>query len=133
MIKPNELRIGNLFYKIDRSNTVHLPITIPIKVLEINMFNVLACFADENPAMMKTIPAILMSDLSPIPITPEILEKCGFVSNPYQDRYEFGDIHVEYCGIRDICWINSHPHIEYLHQLQNLYFALTGEELTFKP
>ena len=24
------------------------------------------------------------------------------------------------------------PHIKYVHQLQNLYFALTGEELTIK-
>jgi hypothetical protein len=23
------------------------------------------------------------------------------------------------------------PHIKYVHQLQNLYFALTGEELTY--
>ena len=78
MIAANELRIGNLFYQIDRSNTAHLPITIPMKVLEINMFNVLACLADDNPAMMKTIPVISMSDLSPIPLTPEILEKLGF-------------------------------------------------------
>jgi len=69
----------------------------------------------------------------PISLTPEILEKCGFVSNPYQDRYEFGDIHVEYCGFRDICWVNGKPHIEYLHQLQNLYFALTNEELNYTP
>jgi hypothetical protein len=27
-------------------------------------------------------------------------------------------------------WLNIN--IDYVHQLQNLYFALTGEELTFK-
>lgn len=34
----------------------------------------------------------------------------------------------------DGCWRlgNNYPFIKYVHQLQNLYFALTGEELTIK-
>ena len=71
--------------------------------------------------------------IKPIDLSPEILEKCRFVSNPYQDRYEFGDIYAEYCGIRNICWIDGKPHIEYLHQLQNYVYANTNVELTFKP
>lgn len=78
MMQANELRIGNLFYKINRESAVHLPGTIPLKVLEINMFDVLACFSNENPVMMKAIPLIALSDLSPIPLTHDILEKCGF-------------------------------------------------------
>jgi hypothetical protein len=31
-------------------------------------------------------------------------------------------------GLNEISVIDS-PHIKYVHQLQNLYFALTGEEL----
>ena len=71
--------------------------------------------------------------LKSIPLTPEVLEKCGFESNPYQDRYELKDLHFEYCGVRNIIWSEKYPHIQYLHQLQNLHFALTGEELIYKP
>jgi hypothetical protein len=76
----------------------------------------------------------------PIPLTPEILVKCGFVlvnhihgysfytmdrqsqkdkSKPPIDVYENK---TQYMG----CLVN---HCQYLHQLQNLYFALTGTEL----
>lgn len=141
MINANELRIGNLFYKIDRSNTVHLPIEIPLKVLEINMFNVSACLADENPAMMKTIPVISISDLSPIPLTPEVLEKCRFVQVRGNIFYRFFDynefrvfIHKEtdsvfmhYKGNTVNDSVNNLP----LHRLQNIIHALTNEELTY--
>jgi hypothetical protein len=83
----------------------------------------------------------LSSDyLKPIPLTPEILEKAGFVkdneflNDTYFTQYlvqlndRFGISNYQdgwYC--RDIM---PNLEIEYLHQLQNLYFALTGEELT---
>ena len=67
-----------------------------------------------------------------IPLVTEILEKFGFISNPYQDRFEFGNIHVEHCAIRKICWVEEAPHIKFLHQLQNLVQAKTGKESIFK-
>ena len=75
----------------------------------------------------------------PIPLTEEWLEKFGFEEdetyiseqNPFLDYlkdelrismpyfiFEYGD--------------NGHPHIKHVHQLQNLYFCLYGEELTIK-
>jgi hypothetical protein len=72
-------------------------------------------------------------NLQPIPITEEWLLEFGFISNPYDDRYEKGSIHVE-CDIRKgqtYLWIENMPHIKYIHQIQNLHFALEGEELTY--
>ena len=134
MIAANELRIGNLFYQIDRSNTAHLPITIPMKVLEINMFNVLACLADENPAMMKTIPVISMSDLSPIPLTPEILEKLGFEFDTITFSKSYfllaeGDNGFD-VWIGGLSKVKLNP-IKYVHELQNLFYAITKEELNY--
>lgn len=77
----------------------------------------------------------------PIPLTPEILEACGFVKR--KEMFYKG----EYCiniNDRDVLVgsrgtiFNGDPNygvginyeLKYLHQLQNLYFALTGEELT---
>lgn len=34
---------------------------------------------------------------------------------------------------RHLCYKEYNIEIKYVHQLQNLYFALTGEELTIKP
>ena len=111
MIQANELRIGNLV-EIEQYNHIRNIVRI--------------CSGSEIDQVIKL-------RHTPIPLTPEILEKCGFVSNPYQDRYELGDIYVNYCGIRNICWIENVPHIEYLHQLQNYVYINTNKELTFKP
>jgi len=73
-----------------------------------------------------------------IPITPEWLERVGFEKNIFSNgdykyiksglsissnlqsaNWKFGRIENERC--------------KYVHQLQNLYFALTGEELEYKP
>lgn len=73
-----------------------------------------------------------------IPITEEWLLKFGFRSNPYQDRYELDSIYFEGCKLNFECdktkgwtelWCEKYPKIEFVHQLQNLFFAVTGEEL----
>jgi len=70
-------------------------------------------------------------NIKPIPLTEEWLLKLGFVSNPYQDRYDKGIFHIE-CdktkGKIDL-WVYGSPHIKYIHQIQNLYHALTGLDL----
>lgn len=86
---------------------------------------------------------IYMADFyDPIPLTPEILEKAGFIKSPaanstYKSVPELkAEIHFEdfrgglvcvlYCSTGSFIPNN----IKYLHQLQNLYHALSGEELT---
>jgi hypothetical protein len=68
-----------------------------------------------------------------ISLTPEILVKAGFVNGKLNKFYVFGNgnltvegYEADYNGL----YIGNIKNI-YLHQLQNLYFALTGEELTF--
>lgn len=76
----------------------------------------------------------------PIPITPEILEKAGFEKKRYNDHYSCyckGDFVFPYTGKYFFhCTYKEARLFDYsnkgeilLHQLQNLYFALTGEEL----
>lgn len=86
------------------------------------------------------------NDLEPIPLTPEILEKCGWVTldaesdimtwGPEDDSFSIsnnGGLDDErnqpYYFACDRNFIELKREIKYLHQLQNLYFALTGEEL----
>jgi hypothetical protein len=67
----------------------------------------------------------------PIPLTPEILEKIdwnGYVKLNIGSYFKIDDVgHLYYRS--DYTGIN----IDYLHQLQNLYFALTGTELNYTP
>jgi hypothetical protein len=74
--------------------------------------------------------------INPIPLTEEWLLKFGFLK--LGEGYEFWE-----SSVFNIEFIRNHwhfcytsnvlcTHIKYLHQLQNLYFALVGEELTIK-
>jgi len=72
---------------------------------------------------------------SPIQLTEELLLKCGFdknlvliTDNGEVRYYRDEEIHV---GGWDSCTLGMVyiSKCKYLHQLQNLYFALTGEEL----
>ena len=70
----------------------------------------------------------------PIPLTEEWLQKFGFDAN--QDlyvrglimRYNFSYQIIELVRFETIIDFK----VEYVHTLQNLYFALTGEELILK-
>lgn len=76
-----------------------------------------------------------ISRINGIPLTPEILEKAGFVipagNHSYtvvedgviKYKFEMGFYHTFIIGN------TVFSHIKYVHQLQNLYFDLTGEEL----
>ena len=79
---------------------------------------------------------------SPIPLTEEWLLKFGF---RVRDDNEYLDIRIRnmlYLAVHlrtlDVIlgynyeWTLPIKTIKYVHQLQNLYFALTGEELTIK-
>jgi hypothetical protein len=73
-------------------------------------------------------------DWKPLPITKEILFRCGFKEcqlgglSIKTDEYEF----IEFNSVL-LCWVNgTKKPIKYVHQLQNLYFALTQNELKYK-
>ena len=69
---------------------------------------------------------------SPIPLTEEWLLKFGFIKHITTDvhpTFAKGNINVN----DNIVYVSGYGfinHIKHVHQLQNLYFALTGEELT---
>ena len=82
----------------------------------------------------------------PIPINEKELIKLGFKKNDnkYVDNYiiKAGDwTHSVGYDDEDMEWIYYNDYldspnyrityIKYIHELQNLYFALTGEELTY--
>jgi len=70
------------------------------------------------------------TEYKPIPLTEEILLKCGF--EKYGIWFKIKDFHVSIGhNIAFEKWVTSYRTPEYLHQLQNLYFALKQEELIY--
>ena len=79
--------------------------------------------------------------IDPITLTEEILLKCGFESD-YKSIYakyipnDGGYFHIKYNSHNNGFYLVLHgfyvARIKHLHQLQNLYFALTGEELNIE-
>jgi hypothetical protein len=89
-----------------------------------------------------------LQDLQPIPLTEEWLLKFGFKRRKYENSYWFeksknkllflsNDINPNkgcaYSTKLDHIFLHDGPSnikkVKYVHQLQNLYFALTGNEL----
>jgi hypothetical protein len=115
MMKANDLRIGNVVEML--SNTRGW---IRYEITGLNIYQLSAY--SEN----------FKKDVRPIPITDELLLDCGFFLDaetyyryPLQDWLAI-DID-DYCIRIADSW--EFGKINYLHELQNLYFTLTGEEL----
>jgi len=75
------------------------------------------------------------SEVMPIPLSPEVLDKCGYV---FQDNGEDFDTWTNKIELwqHDEGFCHSYcfgMEVNSLHQLQNLHYALTGEELIYKP
>lgn len=136
MIQANELRIGNYFFYSKQIRKVDSICKEGVNI-ELSI--------DTNIASILATPFNL---ISPIPLTPEILENwCGFEKkqNKWYNIKYFTDCEVAAevmcisinlgtfrCSIYDVdepspCMTGLR--IEYLHQLQNLHFSLTGKEL----
>lgn len=130
MVDNKELRLGNILKGTTREGSVLVAPVHEIMDSEVSLIF-------EGLAHKFTHDRI-----DPIPLTPEILEKAGFekIGDNGYIIYEFEDeknanegFYVECEGDGYAYYYPSNTamdvQINYLHQLQNLFFCLTGEEL----
>jgi len=123
MIKANELRIGNkvaMGVHICTINSIHLVPGIDEVHYRVSGFVKFDQYA------------VYDYQVDPIPLTPEILDRCGFKKTKFKWRIDEGDAFYLY-GSNGFYAPFVMPEIKYLHQLQNIYYAMTGEELEYKP
>ncbi len=115
MIKANELRIGNWYINTEEAGSYYK-------------------FEEEDAHFIQDFKSVA----EPIPLTPEILEKCGFKIINHIHGYSFYtmDRHnkkhlppIDWYENRTLYYSYPVNHCKFVHQLQNLYFALTGIEL----
>ena len=129
MIDKHELRIGNKVSLVNESNN-------PIVTIE--SLQIKSVWLTEMGSTIWTY-----EDLLPIELTSELLLKFGFVrenngwninkptsyTEPYfslfDDNLCNGELNLKLNGSDMLL-----PEVKHAHHLQNLYFALTGEELT---
>jgi hypothetical protein len=116
MIKANELRIGN---KVDYYGNI----------VTINYIN------DTDVGFSDYVPFDypLLDEINPIPITEDWLVRFGF---EYSDiTVDFHSFHIDLMKTNNGKFITTDiikcPELQHIHQLQNLYYALTGEELSY--
>lgn len=130
-MKANELRIGNLVY-FDFNGKSDLHIIIP---RDIHVMNLCEIGKEESECY------------KPIPLTKEWLLKFRFelqygfggIKRYYKDRYliengisMFFDNGFSFRITTDAQNSTHASSVKYVHQLQNLYFALTSKELEIK-
>jgi hypothetical protein len=72
----------------------------------------------------------------PIPLNEQWLLNFGFEKNIYTELFKKNGHQIDLSVIKCLFYLTEtadwYKEIEYVHQLQNLYHALTGEELTLK-
>ncbi|MPS73993.1 MAG: hypothetical protein E2590_12735 [Chryseobacterium sp.] len=144
-MKAREVRKGNLAYKINRNYYIHLPIEIPLEIVKIGIFEVDVINQGENIIYVEEYQKVSFFDLSPIEITEEWLLKLGFEkkSKKWKDGSVSEDLFIKgnffirlHNGYNTFSKFDFNyeqvflTNVDYVHQLQNLYFALTNEELT---
>lgn len=126
MISTNELMLGNWVLHDDK----------PIKVEGITENRIMA-FA--NKTGVRLVHSVKQEDINPIPITEEILEKCGF------DKHQTWMNNCKKCFSNDIddkilyfeesdCYllVGCTRYFKYLHELQNIYFMVNQEPLNIE-
>lgn len=118
----NELRLNNwVQYQSSQGMT-------PIKVADMNSEGIELFVHDYHPHNIRC--DLMYEDLTGIPLTPELLEKCGFVNNGelFDNNKWTIRFHRQGCAVYyDDRWLRDMQH---LHTLQNLFYFVTNTELT---
>lgn len=127
-MKVNELRIGNIIHYVSSEDE----------------YNVITFIDNKGNVGVDTITGFgsLIEEIQGIELTKEWCERLGFVWNTKHNIF-YLDTPLEENASLELLWINNNielsvyddedvifcKSIKYVHQLQNLYFAIKGEEL----
>ena len=136
-MNAKDLRIGNIVDTINRANEIHLPANCPMQVGQIELFKVHLYGFEVDPVAKVQYIEMDVNDLSPIALNKEWMEIFDFKNDFDSDDYWYhpkmrtfstsrGRVYLPYK-----CYDSSAP-CGYVHELQNLFFALTGNELKYK-
>ena len=127
-MKANEFRINNLVYYNGNNNEIGVITSIQTTVLK-------QCYIYLNNRINNVLDLDLIKQ---IPLTEEWLIKLGFEEDKNQSFYfykhNYYDIYIRIFkgGAISFLMVNDYIELKSVHQLQNLYFALTNKELKYE-
>lgn len=142
-MRVSELRIGNLVNGIYVDNYGHLKIDEKETICKVTTLDI--SDLSDYPIYVESDEGIEHFDeFEGIPLTEEWLLKFGFekthlfdtvlyISNTnFHISFNNSIYQLNYKENPKSQWLPVCKDLKYIHQLQNLYFTLTGEELTIK-
>ncbi len=123
MVQYNEIRLGNYIEKYGKWLRVVAITDYPAK-------KTISAFSESTDCY-----ELQSSDFNPIPLSPDILQRCGF-EHQYENKWANGEVELEKYNLSESYYLlngeertNWSLRYEYLHQLQNLYYSLVNQEL----
>lgn len=141
ILEPRDLRIGNILdYDGQFVEVTELSMDIDDEYNERVLFCKIGDLSNEMGGWNRAI----CDKLNPILLTVDILEKCGF---SVIGEKPFYSLRLKLNSTDELCWYSQDHELryqtqgsgftrsfntKYLHQLQNLYFILSGEDLKIK-
>jgi hypothetical protein len=143
-MKPNEFRIGNYFHPCSENpvSGAIIPNTgIFFRVGSVNKFGEVEVIEPKHQTV-----SLITKNISPIPLTEKILDNCNFEKHltAGNNKAAFYSYRYSISEYIELAWYSAEGRlklqtklsgfsidfdIQYLHQLQNLVFALIGKEL----
>jgi hypothetical protein len=119
-MQPNEFRLGNIVYFVSEEHVVVVEGVSSRLRPDCGHFELSGISVPQKGIHIK-----------PVPLTEEWLVRFGF-EELTSIKWRKGNLVLTNFGHR-IDWVVTDDfgvNLKYVHQLQNLYFALTGEELS---
>lgn len=135
MIKANDLRIGNLVFIDNDGKHVHQRIegiVLATKESQIDQYSSPFIIYENGSSVLQVDEDTDEYDIvKPIPLTQKILEKCGFETGTdgYYWQYKKAMILVERGEVFYLADCDIDFALNYLHDLQNIFYLAYKEEL----
>ncbi len=130
MINEKELRIGNLYTTIKNQEIIIAGIDTLNKFITINS-------SGNTDITSRNESSIIFEDLNPIEITPKSITQLGLVADESMNISIVSDNNTRFIWnekLNQVVLVDGKngtigQEIKYIHQLQNIYYLLTGKEL----
>ncbi len=131
MINEKELRTGNLYATIRNQEIIVTGVDTLNKFVTIGSSN-------NTDITTKNESSVIFEDLNPVEITPKTIGQLGLTADETMSISIFSDNNVRLMWngkLNQVVLVDGKDgiigqEIKYLHQLQNIYYFLTGKELT---
>ena len=147
-MKASELRLGNLVYSSKELRGKKLTIRIPLRISKISSYECEVQLCENTDEKIKSY-RVINSYIDPIPLDEQWLFSLGFLKNgpnfikdnigislsnlPLTDNIKNHSFYrvliIDDVDGRSVVPIFRDAEFKYVHQLQNIYFALNGKEL----